>query len=149
MNADGSGIKDLTSEIFPPTFLAHSPIFSVNDESIYFIGQWWDWYVLESEISCMIVNTSDDGYDLDEIISFKGSIDPAVENAVITLTVNGPDNAEETTQVYTDEYGEYSVSWKPAVAGTWTVLASWEGDAGHEEGEGASGGGHHGGRRPG
>ena len=135
MNADDSGIKDLTSEIFPSTFLAHSPVFSVNDESIYFIGQWWDWHVLESEISCMLVDASDDGYELDEVISFKGSIDPAVENAVITLTVNGPDNVEETTQVYTDEYGEYSVSWKPVVAGSWTVLASWVGDAGHGEGE--------------
>jgi Tol biopolymer transport system component len=135
MNADGSGVQDLTSEIFPPTFLAHSPVFSVSDDYIYFIGQWWDWHVLDSEISCMIVDASDDGYELDDIVSFKGSINPAVETALISLTVNGTENIEETTQVYTDESGEYSVSWKPTRSGSWTVIASWEGDAGHRDAE--------------
>ena len=134
MNADGSGIKDLTSEILPPTFLAHSPVFSVNDDSIYFIGQWWDWHVLDSEISCMIASTSGNVYELDDTISFKGSISPAVENAEITLTVKGPDNEEET-KVYTDENGEYSISWKPTGAGSWTVTGSWKGDAGHTAAE--------------
>jgi len=134
MNVDGSGIKDLTSEILPPTFLAHSPVFSVNDDSIYFIGQWWDWHVLDSEISCMIASTSGNGYELDDTISFKGSISPAVENAEITLTVKGPDNEEET-KVYTDENGEYSISWKSTGAGSWTVTGSWSGDAGHTAAE--------------
>lgn len=135
MNADGSEVQDLTSETFPPTFLAHSPVLSVSDDSIYFIGQWWDWNVLDSEISCVIASASGNGHELDDTISFKGSIDPAVENAEITLTVKGPVNAEETTKVYTDENGKYSIAWKPTGVGSWTVTSSWEGDAGHREAE--------------
>jgi len=40
MNADGTDDKNITPDYFPPEFLCHSPIFSVDDSKIYFIGQW-------------------------------------------------------------------------------------------------------------
>ncbi len=41
MNADGSHYRNITPDYFPPTFLCHSPIFSLDDTEIYFVGQWW------------------------------------------------------------------------------------------------------------
>lgn len=42
MNADGSNNHDITPKYFPPNFLVHSPIFSKDDSTIFFIGQWWE-----------------------------------------------------------------------------------------------------------
>lgn len=41
MNSDGSQNQDITPSYFPPTFLCHNAIFSLDDSKIYFIGQWW------------------------------------------------------------------------------------------------------------
>jgi TolB protein len=42
MNADGTGNRNLTPGYFPGDFLCHSPVFSPDDKSIYFLGQWWE-----------------------------------------------------------------------------------------------------------
>jgi len=41
MNADGSGVHNVTPDAFPPGFLCHSAIFSRDDTTIYFLGEWW------------------------------------------------------------------------------------------------------------
>ena len=41
MNPDGSQNHDITPGYFPPTFLCHNAIFSLDDSKLYFIGQWW------------------------------------------------------------------------------------------------------------
>ncbi len=42
MEADGANNHDVTPEYFAPDFLCHSPIFSMEDSEIYFIGQWYE-----------------------------------------------------------------------------------------------------------
>jgi TolB protein len=42
MNADGMNYQDITPEYFPENFLCHQAIFSPDDTSIYFIGEWWE-----------------------------------------------------------------------------------------------------------
>ena len=42
MNADGSNMKNITPDYFPSNFLCHSPVFSGNDQAIYFVGEWWE-----------------------------------------------------------------------------------------------------------
>jgi Tol biopolymer transport system component len=42
MNKDGSDNQLITPDYFPEEFLCHSPIFSLDDSMIYFIGEWWD-----------------------------------------------------------------------------------------------------------
>jgi Tol biopolymer transport system component len=42
MNADGSNNHNITPEYFATSFLCHSPIFSLTDSEIYFIGQWYE-----------------------------------------------------------------------------------------------------------
>lgn len=41
MNADGTDNRDITPDTFPTRFLCNSPIFSLDDTRIYFIGEWW------------------------------------------------------------------------------------------------------------
>ncbi len=42
MNSDGSSNRNVTPDYFPANFLCHSPIFSQDDRTIFFIGQWWE-----------------------------------------------------------------------------------------------------------
>ena len=41
MNTDGTDNRDITPRTFPTRFLCSSPIFSIDDTRIYFIGEWW------------------------------------------------------------------------------------------------------------
>jgi len=40
INADGTNNRNITPDYFPLSFLCYSPIFSIDDSKIYFIGQW-------------------------------------------------------------------------------------------------------------
>ena len=42
MNSDGTNNHDVTPSYFPTNFLCYSPVFSVDDLKIYFIGVWSD-----------------------------------------------------------------------------------------------------------
>jgi Tol biopolymer transport system component len=42
MNADGTDNRDVTPAYFPAAFLCHAPVFSRDDSSLFFIGQWWE-----------------------------------------------------------------------------------------------------------
>jgi hypothetical protein len=33
---------NITPDYFPANFLCHSPIFSVDDDQVFFVGQWWE-----------------------------------------------------------------------------------------------------------
>lgn len=41
VNADGSNIVNITPTYFPPEFLCYTPVFSIDDSQIFFIGEWW------------------------------------------------------------------------------------------------------------
>lgn len=128
MNADGSDNKDLTSEIFPQGFLAHCAIFSADDSKVYFVGEWWDWKILETTISCSL--------SASEVIqggslTISGSIEPPVPGACVTLKFEEPDGSVNTRMVTTGPEGAYRETLKPSETGSWAVEASWEGDLGH------------------
>jgi Tol biopolymer transport system component len=42
MNSDGSSLIDTTPDYFPANFLCYTPVFSIDDSKIFFIGEWWD-----------------------------------------------------------------------------------------------------------
>jgi Tol biopolymer transport system component len=42
MEADGSNNHNVTPAYFAPNFLCYSPIFSMDDSEIYFVGQWYE-----------------------------------------------------------------------------------------------------------
>ena len=41
MNSNGTENRNITPETFPQDFLCHSPTFSLDDSTIYFVGEWW------------------------------------------------------------------------------------------------------------
>lgn len=42
MKSDGTENRDITPDYFPTSFLCHSPIFSLDDSKIFFVGEWWE-----------------------------------------------------------------------------------------------------------
>ena len=42
MNSDGTQARNITPDYFPAAFLCHTPVFSIDDSRIFFVGQWWD-----------------------------------------------------------------------------------------------------------
>ncbi len=42
MNADGTNNQCITPSYVPDAFLGHKPEFSMDDSTIYFVGQWWE-----------------------------------------------------------------------------------------------------------
>ena len=41
MNSDGTDNRKITPDYFPVDFLCHNPIFSLEEEKIFFIGEWY------------------------------------------------------------------------------------------------------------
>ena len=132
MNGNGSQIRDLTSQHFPPGFLAHEPVFSVDGSKIFFIGEWWDWRVLETEVTCAL--SSSEAVSGEEI-NVSGGIEPAVPEAEVTLTVVKPNGSTTTRTLDLDSEGSYSEVLGPSEIGRWAVKVSWEGDLGHHASE--------------
>jgi len=128
INPDGTGVTDLTSELFPPRFLAHGLVYSTDGSKIYFVGEWWDWTVLSTEITCG-VSTSE--VTVGDTITVEGSITPTIRGASVTLDYSGPGGSVMTRPVTTGSDGSYEDSIGPIETGGWTVSASWVGDPGH------------------
>ncbi len=132
MNGDGSQIRDLTSQHFPPVFLAREPVFSVDGSKIFFIGEWWDWRVLETEVTCSLSSSE---VVSGEGVSISGRIEPAVPGATATLTIIKPDGSTITRTLDLDSEGSYSEVLEPSEIGQWAVKVTWEGDLGHHASE--------------
>jgi len=128
VNSDGGDIRDLTSDLFPQGFLAHCPLFSPDDSKIYFVGEWWDWRILETTISCSL---SSNEVTQGESLTVSGSIEPSVSGANVTLTYVNPDDSSLVRHVLTEADGSYRDYYEPSEVGSWSVEASWGGDPGH------------------
>jgi Tol biopolymer transport system component len=129
IDPDGSDMVDLTSDLLPQGFLANSPIFSMDDFTIYFIGQWWDWKILDSALTCTL---SSSNVVIDETVTVFGSMGPLVRSADLQVTVTQPDGTVVSHDVSTDD-GNYVLDIHLDQLGVWDVQASWLGDSGHSE----------------
>jgi len=129
INPDGSDMVDITPDLLPREFLANSPIFSMDDSTIYFIGQWWDWKILDSTLTCTLSTSS---VDLGNTVTVAGSLGPYVISVAIQVTITQPDGTEVIYDVATDD-GNYVLEFQPDQLGVWKVQASWIVDSGHGE----------------
>jgi len=132
IDPDGTGVTDLTSELFPQRFLAHGPVYSTDGSTIYFVGEWWDWTVLSSEITCG-VSTSE--ITVGDSITVEGTITPTVQGVSVTLDYSMLGGSAMTRTTTTGSDGSFEDSIGLTETGVWTVAASWEGDPGHEAAE--------------
>jgi PKD repeat protein len=80
---------------------------------------------LSTSITCSVL-----AYEvpLGSSISISGSITPPIRGTTITLTYTRPDGSTFTRTVTTNP-GDYTDIYKPDVEGSWTVIASWDGDS--------------------
>lgn len=62
-------------------------------------------------------------------LTISGSISPSILGITVTLTYTKPDGSTFTRTTTTGSDGAYSDSYTPVDAGSWSVKASWEGDA--------------------
>jgi PKD repeat protein len=68
---------------------------------------------------------------LGSLINISGFISPPISNATVTLTYTKPDGST-FTKTSTTTPSNYSDIYTPDMGGTWSISASWEGDATHE-----------------
>ena len=64
-------------------------------------------------------------------ISVSGAITPPINDTTLTLTYIRPDSSTFTRTVTTNP-GGYTDTYTPDVEGSWSVVASWNGDAIHD-----------------
>ncbi len=128
VSPDGADVVSLTEDLFPPGFLAYPAEFTQDDSALYFIGEWWDWRLLSTELSCVAGETQ---VTVGEELTVSGTLMPPVEGAEVTLRYTGPDGATLLRVALTGEDGGYVDPMAPQLTGAWRVDASWEGDPGH------------------
>jgi len=129
IDPDGSGMVDITSDILPREFLANSPIFSMDDSTVYFIGQWFGWNILDSVLTCALSTSS---VDIGNALTVSGFLGPYVQSVELQVTFTQPDGTEVIFDVTTDD-GNYVLDFQPDQLGEWEVQSSWIGDSGHSE----------------
>lgn len=62
-------------------------------------------------------------------VTVSGSISPVVSGATVILVYTKPDGTTLTRTAITGSDGSYSDSYRPDATGSWSVAASWYGDA--------------------
>ncbi len=127
VNVDSSGAVDLTSELLPPGFLVHHTIYAEDDSTLYFVGQWWNWEILDTEITCTVSDTT---VSLSESVTVSVAVQPEVHTIEAILTITDPDGTanHQTVTLYN---GANEFSYTPEQLGTYSVHAEWNGDLGH------------------
>ena len=68
---------------------------------------------------------------LGESVTGFGHLVPGMANASIMLIFVRPDGTVDDVQVVTFEKGAFNFTYKPDVAGNWTVVARWQSDKGY------------------
>ena len=79
-----------------------------------------------SSISCSV---SSSNLTIGDSVRVSGSITPARSGVMVTVSQKGDGSWNTLAAVASASDGGYSYSWKPALAGSYQLKASWEGDS--------------------
>jgi peptide/nickel transport system substrate-binding protein len=83
-------------------------------------------FKLQSYITCF---SSTPSITITDELIISGALNPTLVGETITLTYTKPDMATFNQTSLTDTSGGFSDSISPGISGSWSVMASWEGDA--------------------
>ncbi len=89
---------------------------------------------ISTTISCSV---SQSDLTIGDSFNVSGSIIPALAGKTVTITYTKPDGST-VTRTSTTNPGDYSDAYIPDILGSWSVTASWDGDAIHEAASSAS-----------
>ena len=84
--------------------------------------------------STIELNISDSKITFGESITIAGRISPA-HQALVTLTFTNDEGKTETETATSDSNGIFTLNYFPPDGGSWSVVASWEGDSDHSDAE--------------
>lgn len=82
----------------------------------------------QSSITC---SASPSTITLGSSVTVSGSISPSHAGVAVSLTYTKPDATTIARTATTTSAGSYSDVYTPDMAGSWTVIASWDGDSDH------------------
>lgn len=152
--SDIGDIMNQTGEILPAGFFTLTFSLDINSNALpgsYSYNMTVDYlvksvgYWLQGETKTLVVSfivskiqatvtcsASPESVEKGESVGVSGSIDPAQENATVTLIYKRPNASTFSHSVETDTTGFYRESYQPDVEGSWSVNASWPGDERHK-----------------
>jgi outer membrane protein assembly factor BamB len=96
-----------------------------NDWNVYCI---FDYPALTSSITLELAEPK---VVLGESATGFGTLVPGMANASILVSLVKPDGSVIDMQVATSEKGAFSFTYRPDIAGNWTVVAQWQSDNGY------------------
>lgn len=79
-----------------------------------------------SSITCNLSSTT---LSAGNEITISGSISPAISGATVSLTFTKPDLTTFTQTVVSQSDGSFQDAYSPDLTGSWSVKASWQGNA--------------------
>ncbi|MEJ2272853.1 MAG: Ig-like domain-containing protein, partial [Candidatus Bathyarchaeota archaeon] len=79
-----------------------------------------------SSITCNLSSTS---LSPGNEVTVSGSILPAISDAIVTLTYTKPDSTTYARTVISKSDGSFKDVYSPDLTGSWSVKASWQGNA--------------------
>jgi hypothetical protein len=133
-----SGNKLTGTWSYPPSDDSGYFEFTMSADGNSFTGKYWrespddftDWsgkrvLLALSTITCVVSSAT---IKVGESVSATGAVSPAVGGAAVTLLYK-VGSTEVSRQATTGTDGKYSDSYSPSAAGSWTVTASWVGNA--------------------
>ena len=82
-----------------------------------------------SSISCILSSTS---LEIGSSITISGAITPSRSGVTVDLGYTMPNGTVIKITIITNSSGGYSDTYTLSVPGSWSVIASWEGDQNHE-----------------
>ena len=108
-----------------PTLYEGKMYIGNNDWNVYCLS---DYPALNSSVTIELAKPK---VVLGESVTGSGNLAPGMANASITLIFVRPDGTDDEMQVVTFEKGAFNFTYKPDVAGDWTVTARWQSDRGY------------------
>ena len=127
INADGTGMVDLTSDLFSLEFLVHSPVYA-PEGSIYFVGQWYGW---ERKNPTLDLQPSSNSVTLGNDVTITGSISHEIHDIEFVVKTMKPSGVEVISSLESKD-GAFSYLVTAHEVGDWIVTVDWVGNAGYE-----------------